>query len=86
MLFSPQLAFYNNFTSFCPITIVFDYLQTADPEDLYLEFLIGLTELEVLHNTVEIEGSNTRWWRQQREVGPIDLEILQAEGCKSYFR
>jgi hypothetical protein len=55
-------------------------------EDLYLEFFIGLAELEVLQNAVEMKGNNTKRWGQQREGEPIDLETLQGEEWKTYFR
>lgn len=55
-----------------------------EPEDLYLKFIIGMAELEVLASASVQD--NTRWRGQQQEGGPIDLDTLDGEAWKTYFR
>ncbi|KAH0606104.1 uncharacterized protein H6S33_003765 [Morchella sextelata] len=55
-----------------------------EPEGIYFEILTRIAELEVLAKASE--QSNTRWRGQQRHGGPIDLDILEGDAWKTYFR
>lgn len=56
----------------------------ADIEALYFEFLEGVAELEVF--AAAVRHDNIRWRGQQREGGPIDLNSLEEESWRTYFR
>jgi len=48
------------------------------------EFELGLAELDLYQHT--LVHTNERWRRKEREGGPIDLEELEPESWKTYFR
>jgi len=48
------------------------------------EFELGLAELDLYQHT--LVRTNVRWRGQEREGGPIDLEELEPEAWKTYFR
>lgn len=61
-----------------PFYLVFEPLENhgwalymANPEEMYIEFLAGIAELEVL--AAAAHRDNTIWRGEQREGGAIDL-------------
>lgn len=64
--------------SFLPLSTM------PEPEGIYFEILTRIAELEVLAKASE--QNNTRWRGQQRHGGPIDLDILEGDAWKTYFR
>lgn len=56
----------------------------ADLEDMYMEFAVGVAELEVLAQAARVD--NTRWRGQGRAGGAIDLDAIEGDAWKTYFR
>lgn len=56
----------------------------ADLDPMYLEFIEGVAELRVL--AAAVRHDNIRWRGQQREDGPIELDSLEEEAWRTYFR
>jgi hypothetical protein len=50
----------------------------------FLEFEVGLAKLEVFKRAAW--RNNTRWRGQERNGGRIDLEELEPEAWRTYFR
>jgi len=56
----------------------------SDLDLAMFEFELGLAELDLYQHT--LVRTNVRWRGQEREGGPIDLEELEPEAWKTYFR
>ena len=58
--------------------------RMSDLDCSLFELELGLAELEIYQH-VSVR-TNIRWRGQEREGGAIDLEALEPEAWKTYFR
>ena len=56
----------------------------SDLDLTLFEFELGLAELKLYQHA--LVHNNARWRGQEREGGRIDLEELEPEAWKTYFR
>lgn len=83
ILWNRLLVLYNSISPNPPVSFL-PLPKIPEPVGIYFEIITRIAELEVLAGASE--KNNTRWRGQQRYGWSIDLDILEGDVWKTYFR